>query len=194
MDKKIALQNLIDLDKIFKETNSEYWLSCGTLLGLHREGDFIGHDTDTDVCVNIDSLNKKLIDSLLANGFNIIRVFGRIDDGFEIAIGRNGVKTDLFFFYKNGDKWYHSVYSNFTQTDSVKYDYIFKPFKLKETEFLGYKFITPDDIENVITQQYGPDWATPTSNWRYDTSPKNSINTGIRVKHGDTIIDYNNIK
>jgi hypothetical protein len=57
MNKEIALNNLKQLDRIFRENNSEYWLSCGTLLGFYRDGDFIGHDTDTDICLNIDSLS-----------------------------------------------------------------------------------------------------------------------------------------
>jgi len=193
MNKKIALQNLVDLDNIFRSNKSEYWLSCGTLLGFYRDGDFIGHDTDTDLCVNIESLNKKIINDILNNGFKIGHIFGRSSDGFEIALNRNGVKTDLFFFYKNDNYWYHSVYSNFTQVDSLKHDYVFKPFGLKETEFLGHKFITPDNIESVIIQQYGEDWRLPNSKWSYYQSPKNLVNTNKRVLKSDTYSDYQKI-
>lgn len=194
MNKKIALQNLKDLDKIFRETNSEYWLSCGTLLGFYRENDFIGHDTDTDVCVNIQSLNSELLNTLTNNDFIIKHKFGRLRDGFEIALTRNGVKTDLFFFYKGKDKWYHSVYANFSRIDTVKYDYIFKPFELKETIFLGHSFITPKNIEEVIIQQYGENWREPIKEWSYYKSPKNVINTNIRVKRIDTENDFKKIK
>jgi phosphorylcholine metabolism protein LicD len=193
MNKKVALKNLIDLDSIFRDNKSEYWLSCGTLLGLYRNGDFIGHDKDTDLCVNINSLNKDLINSIVNNGFKISSVFGRLKDGFEIALNRNGVKTDLFFFYKNNDYWYHSVYSDFTKVDSLKHDYVFKKFGLKETEFLGHEFITPDDIESVIIQQYGEDWKIPNSKWLYYKSPKNIINTYKRVLKTDTNLDYQKI-
>lgn len=194
MNKKIALKNLIDLDKILRENDSEYWLSCGTLLGFYRDGDFIGHDTDTDICVNIESLNKKLINSLLTNGFTIGNVFGRLDDGFEIAIHRQGVKTDLFFFYKKEGYWYHSVYAHFTNVDSLKFDYVYNQFGLKETEFLNYNFTTPNDIESVITQQYGKNWKIPDKNWIYYSSPYNIVSTGKRILKSDTNNDFNKLK
>jgi phosphorylcholine metabolism protein LicD len=193
MNKKIALENLIDLNEIFKKNGAEYWISCGTLLGLYRDGDFIGHDRDTDLCLNINSLNSTLINDILINDFEIGNIFGRFNDGFEIALHKNGVKTDLFLFYKNDNYWYHSVYSNFTQIDSLKYDYVFKPFELKETEFLGHKFITPDDIESVIIQQYGDDWRIPNKNWSYYTSPANLVKTDKRVLKSDTYNDFKKI-
>jgi phosphorylcholine metabolism protein LicD len=193
MNKQVALENLKQLDRIFRENNTEYWLSCGTLLGLYRDGDFIGHDNDTDVCININSLNKKLLTDIEKNGFKIGNIFGRLEDGFEIALNKNGVKTDLFFFYKKENYWYHSVYSNFTQIDSLKHDYVFKPFNLKETKFLGHKFITPDDIELVIIQQYGDNWRIPNKNWSYYQSPKNIINTNIRILFSDTKNDHKKI-
>jgi len=189
MNKKIALKNLIELDNIFRETNSEYWLSCGTLLGLYRDGDFISHDTDTDVCVNINSLNSKLLNTIIGKGFKIGNVFGRLDDGFEITLHKDGVKTDLFFFYKKEGYWYHSVYSHFTRINTLKHDYVFEPFGLKETEFLGHKFITPDNIESVIEQQYGEDWRKPNQKWSYFQSPKNIITTNKRVTNSMTKLD-----
>lgn len=194
MNKEIALKNLKDLDKIFRETKTEYWLSCGTLLGFYRDGDFIGHDTDTDVCVSIKCLNKNLLDKLKNKGFSVIRSFGRIYDGFEIALTRGGVKTDLFFFYKTKNKWYHSVCANFTATDSIKYDYIFKPFSLKEKEYLGHTFFVPENEEDVIIQQYGENWRVPNKNWSYFTSPKNVVATGLRIKDVDCENDLKNIK
>lgn len=190
MDKKIALQNLILLDEIFRRNNTEYWLSCGTLLGFYRQGDFISHDLDTDVCISIDSLNLNLLKDIFKNGFKCNRVFGRIHDGFEIALFKNGVKTDLFFVYKKDDYWYHSVYANFTNIDSVKYDYIFEPIEIKETQFLGHMFKTPSDIESVLKQQYGEDWAIPNKNWCYYRSPKNARNTNKRVLISDTLDDF----
>lgn len=194
MNKDIAIHNLKDLDRIFRETNTEYWLSCGTLLGLHRENDFISHDTDTDVCINIDSLDYELITALKKHDFKIHRVFGRIKDGFEIAIVREGVKTDLFFFYKNDNYWYHSVYADFTNIDTLKYDYVFEPFELKETEFMGHMFFTPKDIDSVIIQQYGKDWETPNKNWTYFSSPKNIKTTTTRVMREDSWSDFYNLK
>jgi lipopolysaccharide cholinephosphotransferase len=181
MKGEIALNNLIELDKIFKNNKSEYWLSCGTLLGVYRDGDFIGHDTDTDLCLNIHSLDKKLINDILTNGFKVKHVFGRIKDGFEITIEKDNVKTDIFLFYKNENKWYHSVYDNFTGFDCVKYDYIFNKFNITEITFKNYNFCIPLEVEDVITQQYGKRWREIDKNWLYSKSPYNIVNTQIRI-------------
>jgi len=193
MNKKIALENLVELHEIFKTLNVEYWLSCGTLLGFYRDNDFIGHDKDTDVCINIDCLSKYLIQKLISAGFLIKHKFGRIHNGFEIAIVKNNVKTDLFFFYKKENYWYHSVYANFTKKDSLKYDYVFNPFELKENKFLNHFFVTPDDIESVLIQQYGTNWKTPNKNWIYYQSPLNLIKTQKRIKNCDTLKDFEDL-
>lgn len=193
MNKKIALENLILLDKIFKDNRIEYWLSCGTLLGFYRQNDFIAYDGDTDVCINIRDLSKELIQKLIKTGFEIKSKFGTIEDGFEIAIYRRGVKTDLFFFYKHENYWYHSVYADFSANDSLKYDYVFKPFGLKETEFLKYSFTTPDPIEDVLVQQYGSDWNIPKKDWSYYKSPKNVTKTNIRIAKKESNDNFNQL-
>lgn len=194
MNKEEALKNLKDLDRIFRETETEYWLSCGTLLGFYRDGDFIGHDTDTDVCVSIECLNKSLLDKIADQGFNILRMHGRVDNGFEITLIKNNIKTDLFFFYKNKDNWFHSVYANHSAGSYDKFDYEFKPFTLKEKEYLGHTFFVPQNEEEVIIQQYGKDWRVPNKNWSYFNSPKNIVNTGIRVNTADCETDFKNIR
>jgi phosphorylcholine metabolism protein LicD len=188
MNKESALENLKILDNIFRNMNKEYWVSCGTLLGFYREGDFIAHDTDTDLCVDIKNLDKKLLDEIKKQGFKIKTVFGRYEDGFEIALVRGGVKTDLFFFYKNESKWYYSVYHN-----GQKFDFVYEPFGLKETVFKGYSFMTPDDIEHYLRQKYGDDWRVPRTKWNYWSSPKNSRPAGKAPSAAESKSDLTHI-
>lgn len=184
--KKEALNNLIDLDKIFKEMNVEYWLTCGTLLGFYRDGDFIGHDKDTDICVNSKDFNGYVLKRILSLGFKIVKCFGTLEDGFEISLNRNGVKLDIFLFYKNDDKWYNSVYYDFTSSDCLKFDYIYEPFEISESIFLGYSFKVPKDTESWIISHYGEDYRTPNTKWLWWESPKNVKQTNIRVSYDDS--------
>lgn len=193
MNKEIALQNLIDLDIILRKNNSEYWLCCGTLLGFYRNNDFISHDTDTDICVNIDNLSAELLDGITKAKFSILKTYGRLVDGFEIALMRGGVKTDIFFFYKTDKYWYHSVYANMNINGFQKFDYIFKPFGLKEVIFKNHLFFAPENIEEVLCQQYGEDWQTPNKSWSYYKSPKNIVETNIRTKEQDSFKDFQKI-
>ena len=61
-----ALSNLKDLCLCFNNNSVEYWLSCGTLLGVIRDNSLIKHDNDVDVCVNSIFLNKEFVSTKLA--------------------------------------------------------------------------------------------------------------------------------
>lgn len=189
LNKIVALDNLKIIDKIFVKNNVEYWLSCGTLLGYYRSNDFIGHDVDTDVCVNIEDLTPKVISEIKENGFKIKHVFGKISDGFELTLVRKDLRCDLFFFYKKEDYWYHSVYSDFTEYDSIKHDYVYNKFDIHRKEFLGYEFPVPVNTREVLIEQYGENFMEPNKEWYYHESPKNIRHTNTRVKKSDSAID-----
>ena len=48
---EIMLETLVELDRICKKHNINYWLSSGTLLGAVRHGGFIPWDDDVDLCM-----------------------------------------------------------------------------------------------------------------------------------------------
>lgn len=178
-----ALDNLIQLDQLFRRLNVEYWITCGTLLGFYRDDDFIGHDKDTDICVNAKDFNGYVLKRILNLGFEITHNFGVLSDGFEISLTRGGVKTDIFLFYKTKDKWYNSVYADFTEKDCLKFDYVYQPFELSESVFLGYSFKTPKDIEGFLIEHYGDDFREPNKNWSWWQSPLVLKKSDKRIKN-----------
>ena len=184
MNIELALNNLKDLSLCLNRSGVEYWLSCGTLLGVIRDGSLITHDTDVDICVNVDYLNGQLIRDIKGFGFNIIRHYGLISDGFEIRLERFGEKLDIFFFYKK-DTWYHSVFHS-----NVKYDYVYKPFSLTKIEFDNFLYPIPDPADYVLEQQYGPNWRVVDKNWSYWSSPYNLRTSGIKIYKSDSEKDY----
>lgn len=177
MDKEKALKNLIDLDKIFRSESVDYWLQDGTLLGLYRDGDFIDHDQDTDIGINYKTFKPVVLDKIISNGFSVERAFGYIENSFELALKRDGVKTDLFFHYNNGDKQYHSAFIYFTK----RIDYEYKKFKTKEVSFLDHNFMVPEDELEYIKTKYGESWQDPEPNWDWAFSPKNHKKTDITI-------------
>lgn len=178
MDKKIALNNLKEITDSLKKFNCKHWLTDGTLLGYYREKDFISHDLDTDLGIDWNSFDKNSIYDILKKGFKIKHIFGYVDsDGFEIALEKNGVKTDLFFFYEKDDKYYHSAYIGIGNGMYNKINYLYDKFNLKEDVFLGEKFYVPENPLTFIETKYGSTWETPDKNWNWAFSPKNHQRT-----------------
>ena len=184
MNKEQALNNLIEMTNILTKNNVLNWLTDGTLLGAHREGDFISHDTDTDLGVTFGSLNKESINEILNNGYRILNVFGYTDtDGLEFSLVKGGVKTDIFCFYEGlyDNKMHHSAYKNSGQNRYNKIDYVYDKFELENITFKGHTFNAPSNIEEYITTKYGESWGTPDTRWDWAFSPKNHIKTDIYI-------------
>lgn len=173
----IVTNNLKELDLIFRKYNVTYWLTDGTFLGYFREKSIISHDLDTDIGIMFDSFDPKIIKVLNDHGFKILHYFGYPEDSFEIAISKNGVKTDLFFFYNRNDTVYHCAFMKGNQ----RIDYVYKPFELEEVNFLGHSFMAPKDGLLYVTTKYGDTWSIPDTNWDWAYSPKNHIKTDIVI-------------
>jgi hypothetical protein len=172
LDKNIAVDNLKDLDIIFRKNNAPAWLQDGTLLGLHRENDFIAHDLDTDMGMMFVTFNKKILEDTTNFGFEHYFI-GYIDECCQVVFKRNGVKTDLFFYYEDNGGIYHSAFHSPNPGKEIIIDYNYKKFDLKEREFFGHLFLVPKDELYFIETKYGENWQIPEKNWSYAYSPKN---------------------
>lgn len=104
MDKKIAMNNLLDITRSIELLDKMYFITDGTLLGAVRGGDFIDFDEDVDIGVfgHQWSLHEfvELIKRLMMQGFILYHSFGKFGECFEAAWMRNGVKVDMFFYWK----------------------------------------------------------------------------------------------
>ena len=77
---KKALEDLIEIKKVFDKYNIEFWLDCGVLLGAVREGRFIPWDRDIDLEVRERDI-KKIV--------SVSKEFQK--KGFKIILDRNGI-------------------------------------------------------------------------------------------------------
>lgn len=186
INSKIAIENLKDIDKILKNYNITYWLQDGTLLGLCREGNFISHDNDTDIGLFFsDIIDKKNIFYDFFNiGFELHKIKGNLESSLLVTIIRNNVPTDLFFYYTDQNKIYHSSFK-IVVTDrgkkSLQINYFYEPFGVKETTFLNNNFLVPEDEEKFLLTKYGKDWKIPIEDWDHHFGPINAVITDIMI-------------
>ena len=170
MNKEIAIKNLVDIQKAFPKG----FLAYGSALGAHRDGDVIDHDLDTDFGIFVEDFDLDAIGELVRQGFRILHIFGMKCHGLELAMYREGVKTDLMIFYKDGDKYWNSLWENGCAnglSDEIRHEYkedIFsniEKIKIGENEFnyYGVKY-----IEAV----YGEDWLVEVKEWNWRTDHK----------------------
>ena len=187
LDKDAAYENLKLAQQCLNKLNVPFFLSSGTLLGFYRGGDFIDHDEDIDLGVFIDDFNPEIVSEFEKVGFNLHRVFGSKEAGFEYSFLRNGVQLDIFFYYKKEDTmwhgvWYVNKYINFKVLKQIG---IIKPKLkklsfpllkgLKELEYRDIKLPIPDNTEDYLLAQYGEGWKVPDTGWDNFKSQKNYV-------------------
>jgi phosphorylcholine metabolism protein LicD len=172
MNKEIAINNLKVFRDILNSLGVAWWLDGGTCLGAIREKDFIDIDDDTDIGVLEETWNDEVIERLKDNGFELEMVFGERNKGYELAFLRDGVKTDIFFYYLKGDKrWYAMYYED--KMIPMTYDKSIHA-EQKAINFLGSNFNIPLKVDDYLRTKYG-DYMTKIKkeDWVWHQGPKN---------------------
>lgn len=172
MDKQVAYNNLKDAAEVLNELDCHWWLESGTCLGAVREGDFIDHDLDVDVGLTDRDKATEIVEKMRIRGHQVYKTYGTLRHGLEVAMIKNGVKTDFFWFYKYKDKLWHAAYQTM---DGLKYyrkysfdkDLFDKP---KSYNFKGIQTYLPNPPEKYLEQMYG-EWQTPVKDWSWWESP-----------------------
>lgn len=181
LNKEIAFENLALAKKLLDELNVRNWLTDGTLLGYYRDKDLIDHDVDIDLGSFMDDYTDEIIHKFIENGWRIEHIFGKRDLGFELAFNRKGVKLDIFFFYKDGDRYWHGAWKRTGKGENL-IKYYYDKFDLKEVEFKCYTFNIPANPLKYIETKYGPGWQTPVKEWDWAFGPSNAVATDFYME------------
>ncbi len=181
MDKSVALENLAQARDITEALGMRCWLTDGTLLGCYRENNFLGHDGDVDMGCLIDDYTPDIFDSFKKRGWACKSVFGRRDCGLEISFEKGGVKLDIFFFYREGNRLWHGAWRKVDKHTKNLIKYHYDSFDLKRGDFLGESFYIPADTEKYVATKYGPGWRTPVKEWDWTFGPSNASATEINL-------------
>ena len=155
MDLEIAKENLLLLKSVFDKHNIAFWLIYGTCLGAVRDGNFIGHDTDTDIGVFMRDKDKIIaaIPELQNLGLEPIRTKC---PGDLLSLMRNDEYIDVGFFQRGRKAFFMKCW--FYQSNRVygnHYD------RFDTISFLGEEFLIPQNVEKMLEAFYGKNWRTP---------------------------------
>lgn len=144
-------------NRIFKELFSKQFFLCyGTLLGCIREGDFIAHDDDVDVCFLADGNTLAeaarefghVVRSLRNHG-QAIEVRSHIQFHWRIS----GIEVDVFMAWLDHGRLY-----SYNVGGPLAHDQI---FPLQPHQFKGHDVLIPQDPEALLELIYGPGWRVP---------------------------------
>jgi len=178
----IAERMLENVAKLLNESDIQYWLEGGTLLGIRREDRLLPWDNDVDVSMMIDQQPKlDLLYSLLKkSGFRVrTRRFKSSSQYFKkgdlrmIKIRerrffgslKGSVCLDIFIKYPKDNNCYWKI-SNKTKFVPIKFYSAFKTISFK-----GIDYAIPELTDEYLSYRYG-DWQTPQKDWNTHTDDK----------------------
>ena len=171
-----------------------WWLEAGTCLGAIRERGFITHDSDIDIGLHPKELAlwDKLHADMIAAGFEFLRAWTHGKKRMELSFRKNGVKIDLFFFYDDGDFWWHGAFGP-NKDGGWDHDWEFLPhvfsahlFKdLKPVTFHNLPCFLPNPPERYLLERYGSTWKQRQRGYRFWTDcraiDRNYFKRGTKV-------------
>jgi len=150
-DLVVREQCLRDIHCLVETMKLNVWLSNGTLLGAHRDNDFIPWDDDID----LDMLEEEFVVSMHEIKTRLM------DDGFIVRL-KDSMPFPKMSFFKGGHKialgalhdegkWRAGVHHLYPGQCYEKKEYII---------FKGMKWLVPSPPEAFLTHVY-QDWKTP---------------------------------
>lgn len=179
----LAERMLKAVAKIFAKANIDYILDGGTLLGIVRENRLLPWDSDVDLSIRTDQVEKvlKIRWKLWLIGYRTrIKYFKKDVGPFKQGDIRIIKIQTRIFFVKQYDmidifvkRKFDDEYLNVVgEKPAIMRN--FPPHLLEESTYLdfnGQKYMAPKDYTGYLTRIYG-DWKTPVKEWDYKKDNK----------------------
>lgn len=136
-----------------------WWLSDGAALGAWRDGRLIESDGDIDLGVWADDIGR----ARDAVGGTVRR-----DMPGQVQLRFAQAKFDIHGHSVDGD----TVWFPLGRHEQYRYVFDRRLFrKFDRRRMYGRMFRLPSPTVDYLTAHYGPGWATPTSQWRWNVDP-----------------------
>ena len=159
------INNVINFLNKFKSCN--YFFSCGTALGLVREGKLLDWDTDVDIDIlePTELIINNIIDNMQALGYSYQRVLKKGKRYSQIVFIKAPYHSiDFCFWFKDKNSFINDV----PETNIFKRSHPFEIYKeFKNVRIQNIEFKIPSDTGSYFSLLYGNDWKTPKKykNW-----------------------------
>jgi len=147
--------------------NCNYFFSCGTALGLVREGKLLDWDTDVDIDIlePTESTINEIIHRMEKLGYSYLRKLKNKDIYSQIVFIKEPYHCiDFCFWYKEKNGFINDV----PETNIFKRSHPFEIYKeFKNVKIQNIEFKIPSDTGSYFSLLYGNDWETPKKykNW-----------------------------
>ena len=147
--------------------NCNYFFSCGTALGIIREGKLLDWDTDVDIDIiePTDILINDIIIQMQSLGYSYLRILKSKKRYSQVVFIKEPYHSiDFCFWYKDNNSFINDV----PETHILKRSHpleIYKEFKTVNIQNIDFKI--PHDTNSYFKLLYGHDWQTPKKykNW-----------------------------
>lgn len=129
----------------------KWWVSAGTLLGIHREGHLIDHD-DPDIDVGVEEVvnHEAIKEAFFERDFELFA-----EGMHQIVFKKDKVLFDIYFYKQKDDLMVCEIFG---------LGVIEKPYslfdKLGTIRFEDTLYPCPTPVDEYLTVRYG-DWRTP---------------------------------
>ena len=159
------INNVINFLNKFRSCN--YFFSCGTALGLVREGKLLDWDTDVDIDIlePTELIINNIIDNMQALGYSYQRVLKSKRRYSQIVFIKAPYHSiDFCFWYKEKNGFINDV----PETNIFKRSHPFEIYnEFKNVKIQNIEFKIPSDTGSYFSLLYGNDWKTPKKykNW-----------------------------
>jgi hypothetical protein len=166
-----ARQAILDFHELFPES----FLTCGTLLGLIRDGEVIHHDHDADfgtLAWPFKPMPKR------KGPFKRWKYLHHRKIVSEVCyIHENGTRVDLFRFFLEGNyRQWVGWGDEFPGHKTVIRKFPKEMFEtIIQIEAYGTQLRSISQPERFLELNYGPSWREPDKKWNYQRRPQQAL-------------------
>ncbi len=191
-----GLEAMRRVQEVLEAGGYRFFFSCGSLLGIVREGGMIPHDLDLDIALEPGpDFSWEALDGLLkAAGFIRQRSFLLDGEVLESTWFYKHVGVDIYTFHREGENMVSPFFYRRSQERySERWEHDFaemvdphylcvekKPVRAADGQV--FEVSVPDNYEAVLAANYGPNWRVPDPHWDLWQAPNLRLHPGRRGK------------